>query len=62
LLLGGSTFARHRVTFVLLVAALSVVPAIACYVAASFGWIALPTGSGGVGFWFGVAAAAIIVF
>src|SRR5262249_40500583 len=62
LLLGGSTFARHRVTFVLLVAALSLVPALACWIAASLGWFPLPTGSVGVGFWFGVAAAGIILF
>ena len=44
------------------VAALSLVPALAVYVAAWFGWIAFPTGSGGVGFWFGVAGAAVILF
>ena len=62
MLLGGSTFARHRASFVVLIAALSLVPAIVCYVAASLGWLSWPTGSGGVGFWFGVLAAAIIVF
>jgi hypothetical protein len=62
LLLGGSTFARNRVTFVLLIAALSLVPAIAWYVAAWLGWVPMPSGSGGVGFWFGVLGAAIIVF
>jgi hypothetical protein len=62
LLLGGSMFARRRGWFVILIAALSLVPALVWYVAASLGWIPWPTGSGGVGFWFGVLAAAIIVF
>ena len=46
----------------LLVAALSLVPALACWIAASCDWFPLPTGSAGVGFWFGVAGAGIIVF
>jgi len=62
LLVGGTTFARHRVAFLLAAVVVVCSPAIIWYVAASLGYADWPAGSTRVGLTFGIIAAAVIGF
>jgi len=62
LLVGGTTFARHRVAYLLAAVAAACLPAAVWYSAASFGWVEWPGGSTRLGLILGIVAAAIIAF
>lgn len=62
LLVGGSTFANHRVAYLLGALTLFLVPAASWYFAARQGWTDWPSGSTTLGLLLGVFAAAIIAF
>jgi hypothetical protein len=61
-LVGGTTFARHRVAYLVAAVAIFCLPAVGWYVAAWLGWIGWPTGSTRLGLFLGILAAAIIAF
>jgi hypothetical protein len=61
-LVGGTTFARHRVAYLLAAVAVVCLPAAGWYLAAAMGWTAWPSGSTRLGLTLGIAAAAIIAF
>jgi hypothetical protein len=62
LLVGGTTFARHRVAYLLVAVAVACLPAAGWYLAARLGWTDWPSGSTRLGLLLGIAAAAIIAF
>jgi hypothetical protein len=62
LLVGGTTFARHRVAYLLAAVAAACLPAGLWYLAARLGWVEWPGGSSRLGLVLGIAAAAIIAF
>ncbi len=62
MLVGGTTFARRRVAFLLFAASLIAAPALVWYLGALAGYFAWPSGAGPWGFWFGVAAFLIVLF
>jgi len=62
LLVGGTTFARHRVAFLLAAVAVVCSPAVVWYAAAALGYADWPAGSTRVGLTLGIFAAAIIAF
>jgi hypothetical protein len=62
LLVGGTTFARHRVAYLIGAVVVFCLPAAGWYLGASMGWAPWPTGSSELGLWFGIAGAAIIAF
>lgn len=62
LLVGGSTFARHRVAYLLGAFVLFLSPAAVWYVCARQGWTEWPGGSTTLGLVLGIVAAAIIAF
>jgi hypothetical protein len=62
LLVGGSTFARYRVGFLLAAVAVVCLPAAGWYLAARSGWTDWPSGSTRLGLALGIIAAAIIAF
>jgi hypothetical protein len=61
-LVGGNTFARFRVAYLLVVVVLYCVPVAAWYLAARLGWTDWPSGSTTLGLILGIGAAAIIAF
>jgi hypothetical protein len=61
-LVGGTTFARHRVAYLLAAVAVVCLPAVGWYLAARMGWTDWPSGSTRLGLMLGIAAAAIIAF
>jgi hypothetical protein len=61
-LVGGNTFARHRIAYVLAAVVVFCVPAAAWYAAARIGWTDWPSGSTSVGLILGIMATAIIAF
>jgi hypothetical protein len=62
LLVGGSTFSRHRVAYLLGVVIVFCLPAIGWYVVAKGEWVRWPSGSTEIGLTLGILAAAIIAF
>jgi len=62
LLVGGSTFARNRVAYLLGAVVLFCLPVAGWYVAALWEWVEWPSGSTHLGLVFGIIAAAIIAF
>lgn len=62
MLVGGSTFARHRVAFLLAAVGVFCLPAAAWYVAARMRLVDWPSGSTILGLSLGIAAAGIIAF
>jgi hypothetical protein len=62
LLVGGQTFARHRVAYLLAAVVVFSLPAVAWYVAARIGWVEWPAGSTELGLILGISAAVIIAF
>jgi hypothetical protein len=62
LLVGGSTFSRHRVAYLLGMLSVFCLPAAGWYIAASLEWTPWPSGSTTLGLLLGLAAAAIIAF
>jgi len=62
LLVGGSTFARHRVAYLAAAVVVFCSPAIGWYLAARVGWVEWPAGSTRLGLFLGILAAAIIAF
>ncbi|MCE9532461.1 MAG: hypothetical protein K8T89_15275 [Planctomycetes bacterium] len=62
MLVGGPYFAQRRVTYLLCVTAGFLLPALVWYVAARFGWLQWPSGSGPVGYGCGVVAGLIVLF
>ena len=62
MLVGGSTFARHRVAYLVAAVVAFCLPAVGWYAAASFGWVEWPSGSTQLGLILGIVAAAIIAF
>ena len=62
LLVGGSTFGRHRVAYLLGAVALFLLPAALWYVCIQQGWLDHNSGSTQLGLVLGIAAAAIIAF
>lgn len=62
MLVGGTTFARHRVAYLLIAVAVVCLPAAGWYLAARLGWTEWPSGSTRLGLLLGIAAAGIIAF
>ena len=62
MLVGGTTFARHRVVYLLAAVAVLCLPAAGWYLAAYLGWTDWPSGSTRLGLTLGIIAAAIIAF
>lgn len=62
MLVGGATFTRHRVSYLLAATAVVCLPAAGWYLAAAVGWTDWPSGSTRPGLVLGMAAAAIIGF
>ena len=62
MLVGGNTFAKHRVAYLLAAVVLVCSPAVGWYVAATLGWTDWPSGSTRLGLILGLVAAAIIAF
>jgi hypothetical protein len=61
-LVGGTTFARHRVAYLVAAVAVFGSPAIGWYGAARVGWVEWPSGSTRLGLFLGLLAAVIIAF
>jgi hypothetical protein len=62
LLVGGTTFARNRVAYLLSAVVVICLPAAGWYFGARFGWTEWPSGSTRFGLFIGIIAAAIIAF
>jgi hypothetical protein len=62
LLVGGTTFARHRVAYLLAAVVVFGLPAAGWYLAARLGWTEWPSGSTRLGLFLGILAAATIAF
>lgn len=62
MLVGGTYFSRHRVAFLLGAVVVFCFPALGWYVASRGGWLSWPSGARPLGFSFGLAGGAIILF